>query len=951
MSKLCDAVLQLMATVEIHGSQSWVDAIGQSVLERLAAEPQPTLAGCTTGTLPRFNDSEGGEAGLSSKERQGEALTGRVGAQTAANSAAAAATAKDGGADDSVGGATQPPPPPPPQPPTLLLREPKPKVRRFTAAQLASLAWALGEKGGLAARNPGWAAAVAAALSSRLPAPAGNTRSREICHIARRVQNVPWIADVIKGPLVAAFCEGLEFHSNPANHCLPSDGSLSSYAAVLHTAICSGLFASVEALPPVASATFIGFAQAASWTEVNTTLKFMQENDFFLAGSMLVALTTAVGKRLHEAAAQSATADAAAAAAAAAYDAAAGLAATPGRDPSGNGNAAATKCVAAVVVVGATIPFEKLARTAELICATNTSSVASAAAVASLALDHVAAASPQASHLDPKLMAMWCLQMAAAGVEERAVFDAVAEVIVAKCEAGSNGKKRGGKGRWIPESSPPLQSWLWLAKVATLLASAGLRDHAAFRRIAAVAAATPESDELASLALQATSAEQLAEMQQWHFRRIRAFAEMRDGTFGYFSQLPMLLTHKADCSMHGQMTSAALPAGWDSPAAVAARLAAAIAAFDDPTLPVAVDFGCGRGSFLLRLATAATPAASAPATQTSTSQRCNVDATNTACVAESGAGGASKTTGLVLLPSKVNFLGVERAPFLVRKARGLAARWGVSSRLQFVAGSAEAVVARWHELETAPLIELACLQFPTPFTSSNRGGAKPKDGVDGGGGDGGECTGGTTVDHSGVADAGVAAAAVLAAIPTAAATAVATVAAERCGDGSLKLNFESTHNSHLPTASAGFLASASLAKQLPSLLSPTGKVFLQTNTEDVAVAMRKVFEADSRLCVVEGAACGYSADAGAGVGASAGVGLIDADGVDGDGDEPVRRSLRSSSWVARGGASADGAGWLPGNPWGDSCDARTETEVWCEAERFRVYRCALRLRKQIKCKP
>lgn len=950
MSKLCDAVLQLMATVEVHGSQSWVDAIGQSVLERLAAEPQPTLAGCTTGTLPRFNDSEGGEAGLSSKEREGEALTGRVGAQTAANSAAAAATAKDGGADDSVGGATQPPPPPPPQPPTLLLREPKPKVRRFTAAQLASLAWALGEKGGLAARNPGWAAAVAAALSSRLPAPAGNTRSREICHIARRVQNVPWIADVIKGPLVAAFCEGLEFHSNPANHCLPSDGSLSSYAAVLHTAICSGLFASVEALPPVASATFIGFAQAASWTEVNATLKFMQENDFFLAGSMLVALTTAVEKRLHEAAAQSATADAAAAAAAA-YDAAAGLAATPGRDPSGNGNAAATKCVAAVVVVGATIPFEKLARTAELICATNTSSAASAAAVASLALDHVAAASPQASHLDPKLMAMWCLQMAAAGVEERAVFDAVAEVIVAKCEAGSNGKKRGGKGRWIPESSPPLQSWLWLAKVATLLASAGLRDHAAFRRIAAVAAATPESDELASLALQATSAEQLAEMQQWHFRRIRAFAEMRDGTFGYFSQLPMLLTHKADCSMHGQMTSAALPAGWDSPAAVAARLAAAIAAFDNPTLPVAVDFGCGRGSFLLRLATAATPAASAPATQTSTSQRCNVDATNTACVAESGAGGASKMTGLVLLPSKVNFLGVERAPFLVRKARGLAARWGVSGRLQFVAGSAEAVVARWHELETAPLIELACLQFPTPFTSSNRGGAKPKDGVDGGGGDGGECTGGTTVDHSGVADAGVAAAAVLAATPTAAATAVATVAAERCGDGSLKLNFESTHNSHLPTASAGFLASASLAKQLPSLLSPTGKVFLQTNTEDVAVAMRKVFEADSRLCVVEGAACGYSADAGAGVGASAGVGLIDAGGVDGDGDEPVRRSLRSSSWVARGGASADGAGWLPGNPWGDSCDARTETEVWCEAERFRVYRCALRLRKQIKCKP
>ena len=31
---------------------------------------------------------------------------------------------------------------------------------------------------------------------------------------------------------------------------------------------------------------------------------------------------------------------------------------------------------------------------------------------------------------------------------------------------------------------------------------------------------------------------------------------MQAGRFGYFSELPMLLTHKADTTMHGQMTEA-----------------------------------------------------------------------------------------------------------------------------------------------------------------------------------------------------------------------------------------------------------------------------------------------------------------------------------------------------------------------------------------------------------
>ena len=319
---------------------------------------------------------------------------------------------------------------------------------------------------------------------------------------------------------------------------------------------------------------------------------------------MLAAMTSAVASRLQEAAA------------AAGAGAGAGTGAE-GADPKEKAHAEAQGEHAVGVAVGSGrdnatgadgnadisntgIPFEKLARIAELICATNTSSPAATSAVASLARRHVVPAvdSPRKSQLDPKLMAMWCLQMAAAGVEEAAVFAAVAEVVVERCERASDGKKRGGKGRWIVDSSPPLQSMTFLAKVATLLASAGVQDQGLFNRIAAVAAATPEIDELAALKRQSTSAEQLAEMHSWHERRLNAFAEMRAGIFGYFAQLPMLLTHKADCAMHGQMTAAALPAGWDAAASVDDRLADAIASFDDPTLPVVIDFGCGQYSFL-----------------------------------------------------------------------------------------------------------------------------------------------------------------------------------------------------------------------------------------------------------------------------------------------------------------------------------------------------------------
>jgi hypothetical protein len=55
------------------------------------------------------------------------------------------------------------------------------------------------------------------------------------------------------------------------------------------------------------------------------------------------------------------------------------------------------------------------------------------------------------------------------------------------------------------------------------------------------------------------------------------------------------------------------------------------------------------------------------------------------------------------------------------------------------------------------------------------------------------------------------------------------------------------------------------------------------------------------------------------------------------------RSARSTAWVARGGEAATGCGWLTRSPWGEqiSCNARTETETWCAAEKCEVYRCLL----------
>jgi len=108
--------------------------------------------------------------------------------------------------------------------------------------------------------------------------------------------------------------------------------------------------------------------------------------------------------------------------------------------------------------------------------------------------------------------------------------------------------------------------------------------------------------------------------------------------------------------------------------------------FDDPTAPLALDIGCGYGGFVLRMAREPPPAGEPP----------------------------------------FNWMGVDSLPPLICRAQGVARRWGIQGRTQFVhADAVEAV--DWVARSYPGPLHLVCIQFPTPFQSkesrAGRGGA------------------------------------------------------------------------------------------------------------------------------------------------------------------------------------------------------------------------------------
>jgi hypothetical protein len=64
-----------------------------------------------------------------------------------------------------------------------------------------------------------------------------------------------------------------------------------------------------------------------------------------------------------------------------------------------------------------------------------------------------------------------------------------------------------------------------------------------------------------------------------------------------------------------------------------------------------------------------------------------------------------------------NYLGIERSAFLVGKAVGLSRRYGLDGFLHFVAAPAELALRWLHERKA--VVELLCVNFPTPFAEES----------------------------------------------------------------------------------------------------------------------------------------------------------------------------------------------------------------------------------------
>lgn len=260
--------------------------------------------------------------------------------------------------------------------------------------------------------------------------------------------------------------------------------------------------------------------------------------------------------------------------------------------------------------------------------------------------------------------------------------------------------------------------------------------------------------------------------------------------------------------------------------------------FDDPTLPLVLDIGCGFGVSLLGLATAG--------------YRPKGVAGGGGGGGGAAAAGSDDGGGAYGRRGNVNFLWCDLSAHACRYANGIAQRWGVSCAFVFF-GADECIKAVRRSYPGG--LYQAMVQFPTPFASE------------------------------------VSAAA---------------------------------GNSQLPAKnSAHFMGKAGFLARCAKALAPGGTLFIQSNVEDVAVAMKRSLD---------------------GGGAEAGLVPVLAEGEDAateaavgeDAAEAVPR--RREEWVAQGGERAAGPQWL-----GRSIlprAGRTETEVMYDSKKTRVHRAA-----------
>jgi len=252
-----------------------------------------------------------------------------------------------------------------------------------------------------------------------------------------------------------------------------------------------------------------------------------------------------------------------------------------------------------------------------------------------------------------------------------------------------------------------------------------------------------------------------------------------------------------------------------------------VEAFDNPSKPLVVDFGCGMGVSLLGLATICD----------------HLDDV----FLQSKEGSLTNFTRW----RQANYLGCDLSPLATGYAQGIANRWNIQGRLQFVCASGNDVLDEIKSRYQGEIV-VALVQFPSPFKYN------------------GKAAGG---------------------------------------------------NSQLPVGlEDGFLASSSFFHGLtPSLRSSGGALLLQSNVEDVAVAMQDAaiksgFESSSFTQHRSKTLLSKS---------------------------DARLSQRTEHWIRSGGERAIGKTWSP-VPLLPS-RAATETEVSCDFLGTPVHRCLLRV--------
>lgn len=235
------------------------------------------------------------------------------------------------------------------------------------------------------------------------------------------------------------------------------------------------------------------------------------------------------------------------------------------------------------------------------------------------------------------------IRLAFAGVATREVFDVIGE---AARKAVSSGK------RLKPQ---------WAACAAARLAICGIEDPGLYQALASAQDGVTKEDTC----------------KLWP-EEVRAFVNMSDGSFGRFSELPLL--HLVRYNRRAPKVAKPPEGTCEVPGSISAWACGgpSDSFFEDPTKPLIVDLGCARGMWLLQL------------------------------FCQGGAAAAD-----------FNGLGVDTSPRLLAYPRGIATRSQVNARLQFVVGSAEEAIRR---LESYPgPVAIVAAHFPTPYALPGHG--------------------------------------------------------------------------------------------------------------------------------------------------------------------------------------------------------------------------------------